>query len=82
MLLGDRVSIGECVSAGTDATVGRSVLIGSGRHGGLAATGTIVLGAGVRVTNKVYADGGIRVEGPVVTSLVPATPEGIAVPVR
>lgn len=82
VLLGDRVSIGECVSAGTDATVGRSVLIGSGRHGGLAATGTIVLGAGVRVTNKVYADGGIRVEGPVVTSLVPATPEGIAVPVR
>lgn len=61
VLLGDRASIGECVFSGGDATLGACVLIGGERNGGLASTGSVALGPGVRVTNKVYADGGITV---------------------
>lgn len=87
VLLGDRTSVGACVSAGRDATVGNSVLIGSGRDGGLVAGGSVALGAGARVTNKIYADDGIRVHGDPVavggaTSPVAATPEGIPARVR
>lgn len=64
VLLGDRASVGECVSAGGDATLGACVLVGGGRHGGLASTGSVALGPGVRITNKVYADDGIVVLAP------------------
>ncbi|HVL88756.1 MAG TPA: hypothetical protein VM841_00830 [Actinomycetota bacterium] len=64
VLLSDRCSVGECVSAGGDATLGASVLIGGVRNGGLASTGSVALGPGVRVTNKIYADGGIVVLAP------------------
>ncbi|HEX9695787.1 MAG TPA: hypothetical protein VGB64_05680 [Actinomycetota bacterium] len=71
VLLGDRASVGECVSAGGDATLGACVLIGGGRNGGLASTGSVALGPGVRVTNKIYADAGIAVDDAAVYSPLP-----------